>query len=98
MFQENGYITESDLCRRILRLQIRYAIVISIMRHKGETLVLRRHGNWSYFGTESSDMFIQHFKIYTGNRDRFNWTNNMLVEACKTIAFPFLRTEYEKLA
>ena len=89
-FQENGYITEECVFNRILRLQMRYVIVASIMKHKGEALTLRHDGIWSDFGTDSSGgQFLLHFRIYTGDKDRFNWVNDKFAAACERAGYPF---------
>jgi hypothetical protein len=94
-FQENGYLTLEGLVERILRLQIRYIIIpSSIMEKKGEILTLKRYGDWSDFGTDSPDMFLKHFRIYTGDEDRFNWVSDKFEEVCKHTFYPFRRTEW----
>jgi hypothetical protein len=93
-FQENGYVTVDGLVERILRLQMRYIIVASLMKHKGETLTLKRYGDWSDFGTDSLDMFLVHFRIYTGDKERFNWVSDKFKVACDSVFYPFRRTEW----
>ena len=97
MFQENGYLTDQSLQERMIRLQIQGIIQPLIMRQLNDPIILKRDGDWSEIGCQSADKFDKYFKIYTGDRDRFDWVNDKLKVACKFMDYPFLRMEWDDI-
>lgn len=76
------------------RMQAQYIIQpSSIMKQLDDKIILKRDGMWSEVGCQA-DKFDKYFKIYTGDRDRFNWVNDKLEIACELMGYPFLRMEW----